>query len=52
MGLNEDGEMADQYDPGFIQGAAGIGLALLASVTPLEPGWDRVMMISGPERIK
>ncbi len=49
-GLNEDGEMAELYDPGFIQGAAGIGLALLAAVTNLEPKWDRIMMISAPER--
>lgn len=48
-GLNEDGEMAELYDPGFIQGAAGIGLALLATVTNFEPGWDRTMLISAPE---
>jgi lantibiotic modifying enzyme len=48
-GLNEDGEMDELYDPGFIQGAAGIGLALLAAVTGLEPTWDRVMLISAPE---
>ena len=47
-GLNEDGEMAELYNPGFIQGAAGIGLALLAAVTDLEPQWDRVMAISAP----
>jgi lantibiotic modifying enzyme len=49
-GLNEDGEMVELYDPGFIQGAAGIGLALLAAVTNLEPKWDRIMLISAPER--
>lgn len=49
-GRNEDGEMAEIYDPAFIQGAAGIGLALLAAVTDLEPGWDRVMAISAPEK--
>jgi lantibiotic modifying enzyme len=48
-GLNEDGEMAELYDPGFIQGAAGIALALLAAVTDLEPKWDRIMLISAPE---
>ncbi len=47
--MNEDGELAEQYDPGFIQGAAGIGLALLATVTAMEPEWDRVMLISAPE---
>lgn len=46
-GLNEDGEMQALHDPGFIQGAAGIGLALLGAVTDIEPKWDRVMLISG-----
>ena len=45
-GLNEDGEMSELYDPGFIQGAAGIGLALLSAITDMEPKWDRVMLIS------
>ena len=49
-GRNEDGEMAELYDPAFIQGAAGIGLSLLAAITDLEPEWDRVMSISAPER--
>jgi hypothetical protein len=34
--------------PGFLLGAAGIGLALLATVTPLEPAWDRSLAISVP----
>ena len=33
-------------DPGFLEGTAGIGLALLAAVTPLEPRWDRVLLLS------
>lgn len=49
-GRNEDGEMAELYDPAFIQGAAGIGLSLLAAVTDLEPQWDRVMLLSSPGR--
>ena len=49
-GRNEDGEMSELYDPAFIQGASGIGLALLAAVTDLEPKWDRVMLISAPEK--
>ncbi|NIM14946.1 MAG: hypothetical protein GTO45_23520 [Candidatus Aminicenantes bacterium] len=49
--MNEDGELAEQYDPGFIQGAAGIGLALLGAVTDIEPKWDRVMLISAPESV-
>ena len=34
-------------DPGFLGGAAGIGLALLAAATPLAPGWDRLLLLSG-----
>ena len=32
---------------GFLTGAAGIGLALLAAVSPISPDWDRVMLLSG-----
>jgi len=35
-------------DPGFLNGAAGIALALLAAVTPIEPAWDRVLIVSIP----
>jgi lantibiotic biosynthesis protein len=31
-------------DPGFLTGAAGIGLALLAAVSPVEPEWDRLLL--------
>lgn len=33
-------------EPGFLTGAAGIGLALLAAVTSVEPEWDRLLLIS------
>jgi lantibiotic modifying enzyme len=33
-------------DPGFLTGSAGIGLALLAAISPIEPGWDHPMMLS------
>jgi lantibiotic modifying enzyme len=33
-------------DPGFLTGAAGIALALLAAVTPIEPAWDRLLLLS------
>jgi lantibiotic modifying enzyme len=33
-------------DPGFLEGAAGVGLALLAAVSPVEPAWDRVLLVS------
>jgi len=35
-------------DRGFLTGAAGIGLALLAAVSDVEPSWDRVMLVSVP----
>jgi hypothetical protein len=30
----------------LLEGAAGIGLALLAAATPLEPRWDRLFLLS------
>ncbi|MCG8420050.1 MAG: lanthionine synthetase C family protein [Proteobacteria bacterium] len=33
-------------DSGFLTGAAGIGLALLAAVSDIEPNWDRVLLVS------
>jgi len=33
-------------DPGLLTGAAGIGLALLAAVTPVKPAWDRILLVS------
>lgn len=37
-------------DRGFLTGAAGIGLALLGAVSPVEPAWDRVLLSSVPPR--
>ena len=34
---------------GFLIGATGVGLALLAAVTDREPAWDRVMLASIPK---
>ncbi len=33
-------------EPGLLNGAAGVGLALLAGVSSCEPGWDRVLLMS------
>jgi hypothetical protein len=41
-------ELGWAEDPGFLTGAAGIGLALLATVSPVEPAWDRVLLSSVP----
>jgi lantibiotic modifying enzyme len=42
---------AGQWDAevGFLKGAAGIGLALLAAVTPVTPEWDRVLLPPIPQ---
>lgn len=37
-------------DPGFLTGATGIGLALLAGFTSVEPNWDRLLMVAIPPR--
>lgn len=37
-------------DPGFLTGVSGIGLALLAAVTPVEPEWDRLLLVAIPPR--
>jgi hypothetical protein len=40
------GERRWMPEPGFLEGVAGIGLALLAAVSPVEPAWDRLLMAS------
>jgi lantibiotic modifying enzyme len=35
-------------DPGLLTGATGIALALLAATTPVEPAWDRMLMVAVP----
>jgi hypothetical protein len=35
-------------DPGILIGAAGIALALLSAATPLEPSWDRLLLVDIP----
>jgi hypothetical protein len=35
-----------EVSPGLLNGAAGIALALLAAATPVEPVWDRVLLLS------
>lgn len=46
-------EVEPEWTPiaGFLMGAAGIGLALLAAVTPIEPQWDRLLMTSIPPTV-
>lgn len=35
-------------EPGFLEGAAGVGLALLAALSPVAPDWDRLLLASPP----
>ncbi|MFL6263651.1 MAG: lanthionine synthetase LanC family protein [Thermoanaerobaculia bacterium] len=46
-GRTPDGGFGWIADSGFLGGAAGIGLALLAAATPVEPAWDRLLLLSG-----
>jgi lantibiotic biosynthesis protein len=39
-------ELSWEAEPGVLEGAAGIGLALLAASTPIEPAWDRMLLLS------
>ncbi|HVT60595.1 MAG TPA: lanthionine synthetase C family protein [Thermoanaerobaculia bacterium] len=43
-------ELGWRADAGFLTGAAGIGLALLAALTPVEPAWDRLLLAAVPPR--
>lgn len=41
-------ELGWTSDPGFLTGAAGVGLTLLAAATPIEPAWDLVLLADIP----
>lgn len=41
-----DGKTYRLDDPGFLEGAAGIGLALAAAAGDIAPDWDRVLLAS------
>jgi lantibiotic modifying enzyme len=45
-----DGEQSWVADPYLLTGAAGIGLALLAATSEVEPTWDRVLLVSIPPK--
>jgi hypothetical protein len=40
------GEQKWRDDPALLEGAAGVALALLAAVSPVEPEWDRLFLAS------
>ena len=41
----KDGTESWVAEPGILTGAAGIALALLAAATPIEPAWDRMLLV-------
>jgi lantibiotic biosynthesis protein len=48
---NEDAAAMHQVGkPGFLDGVAGVGLALLAACTGAEPHWDRWLLVSVPRQ--
>jgi lantibiotic modifying enzyme len=47
---NAQGEPEWRTDPGFLVGAAGVGLAYLAAASDVEPEWDRKLLATIPPR--
>lgn len=45
-----DGKAGWVADPGLLNGAAGIALAFLSAIAPVEPAWDRMLLVSIPLR--
>jgi lantibiotic modifying enzyme len=41
-----DGVLNWREDPGLLEGSAGVGLGLLSAISPVEPEWDRVFLLS------
>jgi lantibiotic biosynthesis protein len=46
--VDDTGALGWRENGGFLTGTAGIGLALLAALYPIEPAWDRVLLASIP----
>jgi lantibiotic biosynthesis protein len=44
--LDEGFERGAKATRGFLMGASGLGLALLAAATPVAPDWDRLLLVS------
>jgi hypothetical protein len=49
MGTTDAGGERWVAESGLLTGAAGIGLVLLSAATPLEPAWDRALLMSARE---
>lgn len=41
----------EQTDSSFLTGAVGVALALLSAISPIEPKWDRIMLLSGVQHL-
>jgi len=48
MHNSKDMQLHWEANPGLLTGAAGVGLALLAAVTPIQPEWDRLLLVAIP----
>jgi hypothetical protein len=46
--VNPSGEAGWRSDAGLLEGAAGVGLALLGALSTVEPAWDRTLLVSLP----
>ncbi len=46
--VGTEGQPGWRPDAGFLEGAAGVGLALLGAVSGIETAWDRVLLVSLP----
>jgi hypothetical protein len=47
--FERDGQEQPVDNAGFLMGASGIGLALLAAIGSIEPTWDRVLLTAVPQ---
>lgn len=41
------GPISWEASPAFLDGSIGVALTLLAAMTPIEPAWDRMLLLSG-----
>lgn len=46
--VDRSGRTRWRAEPGFLEGAAGVALALLSAATPIEPRWDRPLLVAWP----
>jgi hypothetical protein len=47
---DESGTLGWHADRGLLTGSAGVGLALVAAASALEPAWDRMLLVRIPPR--